>query len=121
MSISHSGGSLSADGTAWKLLAQGNNVSTSRQFATGAHAISIFAKASTDQGTFPIIRLSLNGVQIGSDITVSNTSAMKEYVVNYSVSTANQKSIKVELVNVTPRSVSIDGPVGRPASDRLTD
>jgi hypothetical protein len=107
--MAHSGGSLSSDGAAWKLTAINQNVSASRQVVAGTHKFSIFAKASSDVGTFPKLRLSLNGIQIGTDITVSNTSAMQEYTVLYNVTTANQKTIKVELINTSPRSVSIDG------------
>lgn len=109
--IGRTGGSPAAQG--WKLAAAGDNLNVNRQFVAGAHAFSIFARGVSGGGVKPQLKLTLNGIQIGGNITVTNTAitdGWKEFVVNYDVTTGNNKLIKVELANPgSGRSVVIDG------------
>jgi hypothetical protein len=97
----------------WKLTNATDNINQTRMFATGTHVFSIYAKGAAGGGQNPQIKLTLNGIQIGGNVSVTNTTSTatwKEYVVSYSISTGNNKTIKVELANPgSGRSLSVDG------------
>lgn len=109
--IGRTGGSPAAGG--WKLQNAGDDINVNRQFVSGRHAFSIFARGVAGGGVKPQLRLTLNGFQIGGNITVTNTAitdGWSEYVVNYDVTTGNNKLIKIELANPgSGRAVVIDG------------
>lgn len=110
--IGRTGGIASSQG--WKLRYAGENINVVRQFTTGQHQFSVIAWGTkgTD-GSLPKFRLKLNDVQIGGDVTVTNTtpvSGWSEYIINYNIQTGNNKQIKVELANPgNGRAVLIDG------------
>jgi hypothetical protein len=109
--IGRTGGSPTAAG--WKLTSAGDNINVNRQFVSGHHSFSIWARGTAGGGTKPQMKLTLNGVQIGGNITVTNTGitdGWSQYVVNYNVATGNNKLIKVELANPgNGRALLIDG------------
>lgn len=110
--IGRAGGIATSQG--WKLRYAGENINVVRQFTTGSHQFSVVAWGTkgTD-GSLPKFKLTLNDVQIGADVTVTNTSytsGWSEYTVDYNVQTPNNKQIKVELANPgNGRAILIDG------------
>lgn len=110
--IGRTGGAAGSQG--WRLRYAGEDINVVRQFTSGQHQFSVVAWGTkgTD-GSLPKIRVKLNDIQIGGDVTVTNvayTSGWSEYIINYSIQTAGNKRIKVELANPgSGRAVLIDG------------
>jgi hypothetical protein len=109
--IGRAGGAPSSGG--WTLTNAGDNINVNRLFTAGNHAFSIIARGVAGGGQKPQIKLTLNGVQIGGNINVTNTSitsGWSEYVVHYNIGTGNNKLIKVELANPgSGRKLLLDG------------
>lgn len=109
--IGRTGGSPVANG--WKLTTASDNINVNRLFVSGSHAFGIVARGTAGGGQQPQIKLTLNGVQIGGNITVTNTSitsGWQQYVVHYNIATGNNKLIKVELANPgSGRALLLDG------------
>lgn len=109
--IGRAGGAPASGG--WKLTNAGDNINVNRLFVSGSHSFGIVARGTAGGGQKPQIKLTLNGVQIGGNITVTNTAitdGWSQYVVHYNVTTGNNKLIKVELANPgSGRALILDG------------
>jgi hypothetical protein len=109
--IGRAGGQPAGNG--WKLINAGDNINVNRLFSTGQHTFSVVARGTQGGGVKPQIKLTLGGVQIGGNITVTNTGitdGWNEYTVQHNVTTGNNKLIKVELANPGDgRALILDG------------
>lgn len=109
--IGRTGGSPTSGG--WKLTNAGDDINVVRMFDSGAHTFTIVARGTAGAGQKPQMKLTLNGYQIGGNITVTNTArtdGWREYVIPYTVGTGNNKRIKVELANPgSGRALLLDG------------